>query len=94
MTTQYEAVSIFINNEPNRWIVKVKGWKGETVADCGTEGEASARMIAAALNTQPDLLSAARWSLVRFTRGTEPNEPQLAEIVDMLRAAIAKAEKA
>lgn len=51
MTTKIEAVSIFINNSPNRAVVREKRWGGAVLADCGpdnAENMARARLIAAA----------------------------------------------
>lgn len=50
---KWVAVEIFINNEPNRIVIKRNGWKGRVIADCGPVCPATvtdANMIADALN--------------------------------------------
>jgi len=53
----WKADRVFVNNAPDRIIVRVNKWKGETIADCGILSECNpdnAQLIAAA----PELLEA------------------------------------
>lgn len=54
LTGALEAVSVFLDNAPNRWKVKPLHWGAPAVADCGesADGETYAKLFAAA----PDLL--------------------------------------
>jgi len=77
----WEASSVYLDNEPNRYYVHQAGWGGRNVADCGLAvggewdvNEANARLIASA----PDLLKALQ-SFVDDVEAAYPHPEDLAE---------------
>jgi hypothetical protein len=75
------ASSVFRNNQPNTWVVRVNAFGGPTIADCGEDGEKFAKLFAAA----PGLLKALQGLVGHLT--TVGGNPDLR----FARAAIAEA---
>jgi len=84
------AADVFVNNSPNRLILRQAKYGGDVVADLGDTDHANmanARLIAAA----PDLLEALQDLL--DVVGVRIDDPRIVQF-DRARAAIAKAEGA
>lgn len=52
----WEAIDCIINNEPNRMIIRTRGWGGKPLADCGITDTDESRHNAALMALAPDML--------------------------------------
>jgi hypothetical protein len=81
------ASSVFRNNQPNTWVVRVDAFGGPTVADCGKDGEKFAKLFAAA----PQLLDALQLILEHLDPEDNYIAPDTNWMRDLCREAIAEA---
>jgi len=56
----WKADSVFVENQPNRFVVHEEKWGGQNIADCGENGKDNAEFIVHACNCYNDLLIACR----------------------------------
>ena len=83
----WEATEAFVNNEPNRLIIRRKAWGAPAIADCGITLTAESRANAAIIAAAPLMLEA----LNQVFDAAEDCGPMNDIDWDLLRAAIAKA---
>ena len=86
----WKAESVFVNNEPNRAIVRVNAWKGRTIADCGQDTPNN-MVNAVLISTAEDLLSALEGLLRTCELNLDEMEPATQAAIEQAQAAVRKA---